>query len=65
MQVLSFNIAAARAGISLRTFQRLAALGEGPTTVMLSERRRGVLEPDFERWLLSRRRPAPGERKEA
>ena len=61
MKVLSYNEAAARAGIVRRTLERLISVGEGPTTVALSARRRGILERDFEAWLLKRRRPAPGE----
>jgi predicted DNA-binding transcriptional regulator AlpA len=61
MQVLSYNEAAARAGIVRRTLERLIALGEGPATIEISARRRGILDRDLEAWLLKRRRPAPGE----
>lgn len=61
MQVLSFNEAAARAGIVRRTLERLISLGEGPATVELSARRRGILDRDLDAWLLKRRRPAPGD----
>jgi predicted DNA-binding transcriptional regulator AlpA len=61
MQVLSYNEAAARAGIVRRTFERLISIGEGPAIVELSKRRRGVIDRDLEAWLLKRRRPAPGE----
>jgi hypothetical protein len=61
MQVLSYNEAAARAGIVRRTLERLISIGEGPATIVLSARRRGVLDDDLEKWLLKRRRPAPGE----
>jgi hypothetical protein len=61
MQVLSYNEAAARAGIVRRTLERLISVGEGPATIELSARRRGILDRDLENWLLSRRRPAPGE----
>jgi hypothetical protein len=61
MQVLSYNEAAARAGIVRRTLERLISVGEGPATIELSARRRGILDRDLETWLLSRRRPAPGE----
>jgi hypothetical protein len=60
MQVLSYNEAAARAGIVRRTLERLISLGEGPATIELSARRRGILDRDLESWLLGRRRPAPG-----
>jgi predicted DNA-binding transcriptional regulator AlpA len=62
MQVLSYTEAAARAGIVRRTLERLISLGEGPATIDLSTRRRGILERDLEAWLLKRRRSAPGER---
>jgi predicted DNA-binding transcriptional regulator AlpA len=61
VQVLSYNEAAARAGIVRRTLERLISVGEGPATVELSKRRRGVIDRDLEAWLLKRRRPAPGE----
>jgi hypothetical protein len=61
VQVLSYNEAAARAGIVRRTLERLISLGEGPAIVELSRRRRGVLDRDLETWLLKRRRPAPDE----
>jgi hypothetical protein len=59
--VLSYNEAAERAGIVRRTLERLISVGEGPATIILSARRRGVLDCDLEHWLLKRRRPAPGE----
>lgn len=61
MKVLSYNAAAERAGIVRRTLERLISTGEGPATIFLSARRRGILEADLEAWLLKRRRPAPGE----
>jgi predicted DNA-binding transcriptional regulator AlpA len=61
MQVLSYNEAAAPAGIVRRTLERLISLGEGPAVINLSARRRGILETDLETWLLKRRRAAPGE----
>jgi predicted DNA-binding transcriptional regulator AlpA len=61
MQVLSYNEAAARAGIVRRTLERLISVGEGPATIELSARRRGILDRDLETWLPSRRRPAPSE----
>ena len=60
MQVLSYNEAAARAGIVRRTLERLISLGEGPATIEISKRRRGVRDRDLDDWLLKRRRPAPG-----
>jgi predicted DNA-binding transcriptional regulator AlpA len=60
MQVLSYDQAAARAGIVRRTLERMISIGEGPAVIKISQRRRGILESDFEEWLLKRRRPAPG-----
>jgi hypothetical protein len=57
MRVISLQEGANRAGQSLRTFQRQIAEGKGPPIVEISERRRGILESDFEQWLLARRRP--------
>ena len=59
-QILSFKQAAERAGIVRRSLERLIANGEGPSVVHISARRRGILEADLEKWLLSRRRVAPG-----
>jgi hypothetical protein len=61
MRVITLQEAADRASFTLRTLQREFALGRGPATIVLSTRRRGILESDFEAWLLSRRRAAPGE----
>jgi predicted DNA-binding transcriptional regulator AlpA len=61
MQVLTLDEAAARARIVRRSLERLLSEGEGPATVALSKRRRGILESDFEAWLLSRRKAQPGE----
>ena len=61
MQVLTLDQAAYRAGIVRRTLERQLADGTGPAVVQLSKRRVGILEADLERWLNSRRRPAPGE----
>jgi predicted DNA-binding transcriptional regulator AlpA len=58
MQVLSYNEAAARAGIVRSNLERLISIGAGPATIELSKRRRGVLDRDLEAWLLSRRRPS-------
>ena len=57
MRVLNYEEAAGRMGIVRRSLERLIANGEGPNVVFLSQRRRGILEADFEEWLLSRRRP--------
>jgi hypothetical protein len=61
MQVLSYKEAAERAGIVQRSLERLIASGEGPAVVHMSQRRRGVLDCDLDRWLLSRRKAPPGE----
>ncbi len=61
MNVLTYNEAAQRAGVTRRTIERLIAVGEGPAVVHLTGRRRGILEDDLKSWLLARRRPAPGE----
>lgn len=59
MKVISLNEAAYRAGFCRRSLDRQIAKGEGPSLIKISERRRGVLESDFDAWLLSRRKPAP------
>lgn len=61
MKVLNFNVCAERSDVTRRTFERQIAEGKGPPIVHLSARRRGVLESDFEAWLLSRRQPAPSD----
>ena len=61
MQVLSYNEAAVKAGFVRRTLERLIAAGEGPRVINLSPRRRGILDSDLKKWLLKRRRPAPGD----
>lgn len=55
MRVLSYDECADRACITRRTFERHLADGVGPAIVFLSARRRGVIESDFNEWLLSRR----------
>jgi hypothetical protein len=60
MQILSYNEAAARAGVVRRTLERLISVGEGPPVIDLSPRRRGILDVDLDVWLMKRRRPAPG-----
>jgi hypothetical protein len=52
--------AAARAGISLRHFERLVAQGLGPPIVVLGARRRGVIDDDNDQWIASRRTIPPG-----
>jgi len=60
MKVISYDEAAARAGIVRRSLERAIAKGEGPSVIHVSKRRRGILETDLELWLLSRRRAASG-----
>ena len=57
MRVLNFEECAGRAGIVRRTLERQIAEGHGPRVIEISTRRRGVLESDFDDWLLARRRP--------
>jgi predicted DNA-binding transcriptional regulator AlpA len=61
MQVLTYEQAAARASLNLRTLQRHMREGTGPSYIELGKRRRGILEADLEKWFLSRRVPAPGD----
>jgi hypothetical protein len=56
MRVLSYDEAAERSSVVRRTLER-----EGPATVEVSKRRRGILDCDLDAWLLKRRRPAPGD----
>jgi predicted DNA-binding transcriptional regulator AlpA len=60
MQVLTFEEAAKRATLTRRSIERLLSVGEGPATVALGKRRRGILDVDLDEWLASRRVPAPG-----
>jgi predicted DNA-binding transcriptional regulator AlpA len=64
MRVLNYEEAAGRMGVVRRSLERLIARGEGPAVITLSPRRVGILETDFENWLMSRRRAAPGEASE-
>ena len=59
--ILTLDQAAQRASITRRTLERLRAEGQAPPVVQLSKRRVGIAEEDLERWLRSRRRPAPSE----
>jgi hypothetical protein len=61
MQILSYDEAAKRASLVRRSLERLLAIGEGPAIIHLGKRRRGILDEDLDRWLLSRPHPAPGE----
>ncbi len=62
MRVLSLNEAAEIAGVVRRTLERLISVGEGPATAQISPRRVGVIDDDMSRWIVSRRKPAPGEK---
>jgi hypothetical protein len=64
MRVLSYDEAAERSSVVRRTLERLISVGEGPATVEVSKRRRGILDCDLDAWLLKRRRPAPGDEAE-
>jgi hypothetical protein len=61
MQVLTFDEAAKRASLTRRSMERHFAQGTGPAIVELGKRRRGILDCDLEKWLMSRRVPPPGE----
>jgi excisionase family DNA binding protein len=58
--ILTLDQAAQRASITRRTLERLRAEGEAPPVIQVSRRRVGISEEDLERWLSSRRCPAPG-----
>jgi hypothetical protein len=64
MIALTFDEAAKRASLTRRSLERHFAQGTGPAVVVLGKRRRAILDVDFEKWLLSRRLPAPGEKPE-
>ena len=57
LRVLDYDECVRRWGGSRRTWDRMMGQCKGPPTVKISERRRGVLEPDFEAWLLTLRLP--------
>jgi hypothetical protein len=52
MRVLNYDECADRADVVRRTWERIIESGEGPPTVDVSPRRKGVLDVDFEAWLL-------------
>jgi prophage regulatory protein len=54
LRVRPLRDVARRAGLSLSTLRRLIREGSGPRTVRLSERRLGVVERDFAKWLEAR-----------
>ena len=60
VRVLTLDEVARRAATTRRNIERLVAAGTGPAVVRISERKVGVLEQDFAKWLQSCRRPAPG-----
>lgn len=53
-QILNKKEAAARAGFSVRTLERLDEEGDGPPRVRLGKRRIGYWETDLIAWLRSR-----------
>lgn len=57
-RILHKDDAAARAGISTRTLDRLEEEGEGPPRVRLGKRRIGYWETDLIAWLRARTSPA-------
>jgi len=59
MNVLNTKEGAKRLGVCKRTLERLIELGEGPTTIQLTARRKGILESDFNEWMAARRKPSP------
>jgi hypothetical protein len=59
--VYTYDEAAKIATVARRTLERLIAVGEGPTDVELSPRRKGILATDLQLWLERRRRPASSE----
>jgi hypothetical protein len=60
MKVLNYDECAERANVVRRTWDRIIENGKGPPSVEISARRRGVIDVDFEAWLLQRRRLPPG-----
>lgn len=59
MRILTLTEVAERLSCSRRTVERSIDRGEGPALTQISERRIGVAEMDFEKWIAQRRRPAP------
>lgn len=57
-RILNKDEAAAQAGISVRTLDRLEEEGEGPPRVRLGKRRIGYWETDLIAWLRARTSPA-------
>jgi hypothetical protein len=63
-------VVAKNGSLSISTFRRIDSAGEGPPTISLSKRRKGVRRRDWRAWLASRTRwpvpddetiePAPG-----
>lgn len=61
MRVISLEEGARRLDLSRRTFDRIIAEGEGPGIVHISARRRGIIETEFEQWMLKRRHAPPAD----
>lgn len=55
-RVRSMREAAALAGVSIATLYRVIASGDGPRTVRMSPRRRGITDHDLADWLEARAR---------
>lgn len=53
-ELLTEREAADFARLSIRTLQRLAAVGEGPTRIQLTQRRIAYRRADLMRWIESR-----------
>ena len=53
-RVRSMREAAALAGVSIATLYRVIASGDGPRTVRMSPRRRGITDHDLAGWLEAR-----------
>ena len=60
VRAVSRTEAIERSGLSLRTWERLEAIGDVPPKLRLSEGRIGYLLSDLKDWLERRREPAPG-----
>ena len=55
-RVISVRQAAEKVGLSVPTFRRVIAAGEGPPLIQLSTRRLGIRESDVTKWLDHRER---------
>jgi hypothetical protein len=62
MAVRSYQWCADYFGVSLRTWKRLLAKGEGPPVIETSARGRGHDDGDIETWKRRRKRPTSAKR---